>query len=132
MMVDAKALLEGTTPRDYFIRKGLYFYRPNRAGYTDDPKQAGRYTKAEAEREAGIEPWHMEAVLVADVFAVAAPELAAEVERLRAALTKIAAFDDVGACDYLTRTGSFAVFDEPSSAKLARAALATPTPGAGA
>lgn len=46
----------------WLIRKGGYFYRPNRAGYTSSWAEAGRYTKAEAEAEAAIEPWHMRAI----------------------------------------------------------------------
>jgi len=45
--------------REWLIRKGGYFYRPNCAGYTTRKIEAGRYTKAEAEREAAVEPWHM-------------------------------------------------------------------------
>ncbi|RUX02345.1 hypothetical protein EOA27_32280 [Mesorhizobium sp. M2A.F.Ca.ET.037.01.1.1] len=42
--------------REWLIRKNGYFYRPNRAGYTTEKVAAGRYTKAEADREAAIEP----------------------------------------------------------------------------
>jgi hypothetical protein len=48
--------------REWLIRKSGYFYRPNRAGYTSSKFEAGRYTKADAEREAAIEPWHMKAI----------------------------------------------------------------------
>lgn len=59
-----------TEPRDHLIRKGGYYYRPNRCGYVLDPFRAGRYTKSEAEREAAIEPWHMQAVPVALISAL--------------------------------------------------------------
>lgn len=48
--------------REWLIKKGGYFYRPNCAGYTTRKIEAGRYTKEEAEREAAIEPWHMSAI----------------------------------------------------------------------
>lgn len=38
-------------PRDWLIRKRGYYYRPNRAGYTDSVVEAGRYTEAEAKDE---------------------------------------------------------------------------------
>lgn len=37
---------------DYVIRKGGYFYRPNKAGYCASVYEAGRYTQADAEAEA--------------------------------------------------------------------------------
>lgn len=49
-------------PRDWLIRKGGYFYRPGFCGYTTEKDQAGRYTEAEARREAAVEPWHMKAI----------------------------------------------------------------------
>lgn len=54
-------------PREYLIRKGGYYYRPNCSGYTTSKFEAGRYTKAEAEREAAVEPWHMSAIHQDDV-----------------------------------------------------------------
>jgi Lar family restriction alleviation protein len=51
----------------WLIRKGSYYYRPNRCGYTASKAEAGRYTEAEAKREAAIEPWHMFAILADDV-----------------------------------------------------------------
>lgn len=54
-------------PLDHLILKGGYWYRPNKRGYTKDVIDAGRYTKADAEREAAIEPWHMEAVPIARI-----------------------------------------------------------------
>jgi hypothetical protein len=50
------------TPRDWLIRKGGYFYRPDFCGYTTRKDQAGRYTEAEARSEAAVEPWHMKAI----------------------------------------------------------------------
>lgn len=50
--------------KNYLIRKGGYYYRANYCGYTREISSAGRYTREEAEREASIEPWHMEAVPV--------------------------------------------------------------------
>ena len=49
-------------PHAWLIRKGGYYYRPNRAGYTTSRAEAGRYTEVEARKEAEIEPWHMSAV----------------------------------------------------------------------
>jgi hypothetical protein len=52
--------------------------------------------------------------------------------KLREALERIAAFDDEGASRRLASTGSFALFDEPGSVEIARAALAdTGAPGEG-
>lgn len=45
--------------REWLVRKGGYFYRPNGAGYTTRKIEAGRYTKAEAVLEAAVEPLHM-------------------------------------------------------------------------
>lgn len=41
--------------REWFIRKNGYFYRPDRAGYTQEPAAAGLYTEAEARAETRIE-----------------------------------------------------------------------------
>lgn len=49
-------------PQEWLIRKGGYYYRPNCAGYTTSKFEAGRYTEAEARKEAEIEPWHMSAL----------------------------------------------------------------------
>jgi len=62
---EAKALLEDP----YLIRKGGYFYRPNRCGYTVSPNEAGHYTREDAEAEAAVEPWHMSAVKLSDALA---------------------------------------------------------------
>ena len=35
-------------PRDFLVRKGGYFYRPNAQGYTANPAEAGRFTFSEA------------------------------------------------------------------------------------
>lgn len=50
-----------------------------------------------------------------------------ENERLRAALERIAAFDDIGASKVLESTGNYKYFDEPHSVKDARDALKGPT-----
>ncbi|WP_205836087.1 MazG-like family protein [Methylobacterium brachiatum] len=63
--VEAKAVLA----EPYLIRKGGYYYRPNRCGYTATPHDAGHYTREEAEAEASIEPWHMSAVKLSDALA---------------------------------------------------------------
>lgn len=49
--------------------------------------------------------------------------LKAEVERLREALTEIAAFNDIWANGELFMCGSYSSFDEPHSVQTARAAL---------
>lgn len=54
-------------PREWLIRKSGLYYRPNRAGYTDSKAAAGRYTKAQADWEASVEPWHMSAIHQDDV-----------------------------------------------------------------
>jgi hypothetical protein len=50
-------------------------------------------------------------------------EAAEEITRLRAALEKIACFDDLGANKRLTSSGSYGSFDEPGSVRIAREAL---------
>lgn len=62
--------------KEYLIKKGAYFYRHNSQGYTNFKFDAGRYTKAEAEKEAAIEPWHMQAIHQDDVPEESAPEKA--------------------------------------------------------
>ena len=47
----------------------------------------------------------------------------AVIERLRGALTKIAAFTDEAANDYLEKYSKYAAFDEPDSVQIARQAL---------
>jgi len=47
----------------------------------------------------------------------------ARIQKLEAALTKIADFDDVGANAYLAASGSYGRFDEPGSVCTARIAL---------
>jgi hypothetical protein len=47
---------EDPDSREWLILKNGYFYRPNRSGYTQEKAAAGRYTRAEADREAAIEP----------------------------------------------------------------------------
>lgn len=51
--------MEAGEIRVWLIKKDGYYYRPNRSGYTREASAAGRYTRAEADREASIEPWHM-------------------------------------------------------------------------
>lgn len=79
-------------PDAWLIRKGGYFYRTKRCGYTTVKAEAGRYTEAEAKREASVEPWHMAAILADDVpdpqhvldkRDAEIARLSAEVERLR-------------------------------------------------
>ena len=60
--------------KEYLIKKGFYFYRPNSQGYTSFKFDAGRYTKADAEREAAIEPWHMKAIHQDDIPEETAPD----------------------------------------------------------
>lgn len=48
--------------RCYLIKKGGYWYRENRFGYTAHKYDAGRFTKAEADAEVAVEPWHMLAI----------------------------------------------------------------------
>lgn len=62
--------------KEYLIKKGSYFYRPNSQGYTSFKFDAGRYTKADAEKEAAIEPWHMKAIHQDDVPEETAPDKA--------------------------------------------------------
>lgn len=59
---------------DHLIKKGAYFYRPNKQGYTSFKFDAGRYTKADAEAEASVEPWHMKAIHQDDVPNDSAPD----------------------------------------------------------
>lgn len=52
-----------------------------------------------------------------------ANDAADEIERLREALKKIAAYDDHLAQKHLEETGSYGAFDEPGSVGMAREAL---------
>lgn len=69
----ARAILSSDTGGDgveddaWLIRKGAYYYRPNRQGYTTRKADAGRYTEAEAHAEASIEPDRMSAVKASDI-----------------------------------------------------------------
>jgi hypothetical protein len=77
-------------PREWLIRKGGFFYRPKRSGYTDRKVEAGRYTESEARREAAVEPWHMSAVHqdeVPDEPAVA--DMSATITALRARVAEL-------------------------------------------
>ena len=65
-----------TEAKEYLIKKGSYFYRPNSQGYTSFKFDAGRYTKADAEKEVAIEPWHMQAIHQDDVPEETAPDKA--------------------------------------------------------
>jgi hypothetical protein len=50
----------------------------------------------------------------------------ARLEKAEAALKQIASYDDEGANHRLAATGSYALFDEPGSVEIARAALESP------
>ena len=115
---------------DHLIKKGSYFYRPNKAGYTGFKFDAGRYTKADAEAEASVEPWHMKALHQDSVPDDTAPDrhiskliaaLAAkdaEIERYRKALSEILGYDR-----------NFYDNGRPGYEAIARAALADDTEG---
>ncbi len=82
-----------TEPLDHLIKKGSYFYRPNKHGYTEFKFDAGRYMKADAEAECAVEPWHMKAIHQDDVPDDTAPDrtisgLRAEIASLRAILSR--------------------------------------------
>lgn len=70
---------------DWLIRKGGYFYRPNAQGYTASIQEAGRFSEVEARAHAAASSGEVTAHS-ADDFPIEAGEL----ERLRAALRKIA------------------------------------------
>lgn len=76
---------------DHLIKKGSYFYRPNKQGYTGFKFDAGRYTKSDADAECAVEPWHMKAIHQDDVPDDTGPDkhisgLQAELCNLRALL----------------------------------------------
>ena len=76
---------------DHLIKKGSYFYRPNKQGYTSFKFDAGRYSKADAEAEAAIEPWHMKAIHQDEVPEDSAPDrhvagLQAKIDKAGAAI----------------------------------------------
>lgn len=54
--------------REWLIRKNGHYYRSEWSGYTTNVHDAGRYTRAEAEREAAIEPWRMTALHISEIF----------------------------------------------------------------
>lgn len=60
---------------------------------------------------------------IADKVANLLLSQAQEIERLRKALTHIAAYDDELASARLAKTGRYGAFDEPGSVKIAREAL---------
>lgn len=80
-----------TEALDHLIKKGSYFYRPNKQGYTSFKFDAGRYTKADAEAEASVEPWHMKAIHQDEVPEDSAPDrhvagLQAKIDKAGAAI----------------------------------------------
>ena len=109
---------EATVARDWLILKDGYYYRPNRAGYTKEVSAAGRYTKAEADREAAIEPWHMSAVHITTIPTTQPAE--ATVERVGRAIA------DADMEDYME---DWKIYDK--RARAAIAALAPPPGGEG-
>lgn len=80
-------------PREWLIRKGGMYYRPDRAGYTSSPAEAGRYTLAEALREVEIEPWNMTAIHQSDAAKLGPNKLPADVVRLVIAAREVAYTD---------------------------------------
>jgi len=72
--------------------------------------EALRELRIERDAHCKTGEWHLEA--------------AADRDRLRAALQRIAAFDDKLACEKLEKIGSYSSFDEPGSVQIARQALA--------
>ncbi|UIY28745.1 hypothetical protein LZK73_18640 [Neorhizobium galegae] len=101
---------------DHLIKKGSYFYRPNKAGYTSFKFDAGRYTKADAEAEASVEPWHMKALHQDSVPDDTAPdrhvsELKAEIAELRAKLFPYADATEIGGISW---DGKYLIGDKAS------------------
>jgi hypothetical protein len=85
-----KHVLSEVPAKEYLIRKDGYFYRPNCQGYTTRKIEAGRYTKAKAEAEAAVEPWHMSAVHQDDVpDEPAVADMNAEITRLQEQLEAV-------------------------------------------
>ena len=113
----------------WLIQKHGLFYRPNWCGYTDDPAEAGRYTRTQADREAAIEPNNFKVVPAPEM-----PKLDrhnprdAEIARLRAALTgMVALVDDMSRFVGSMALQDYARFNDAPIA--ARAALAPQEPG---
>jgi len=52
----------GPDVAEWVIRSGKYYYRENFLGYTLNLSEAGRFTKAQAEWHAAVEPMHTEAI----------------------------------------------------------------------
>ena len=76
-----------TEALDHLIKKGSYFYRPKKQGYTGFKFDAGRFTKSDAEAECKVEPWHMKAIHQDDVPDDTAPDkhisgMTAEIKKL--------------------------------------------------
>lgn len=83
--------------KEWLIRKGGYYYRANKSGYTTLACEAGRYTPSDAHEEALIEPWHMKAIHESEVPDDTPVRVAgiiatkdATIARLRAALERVA------------------------------------------
>jgi len=74
--------------RCYMIRKGGYWLRENGFGYTTRKRDAGRFTKAEAEAQAQVEPMHMRAIhendVAEDAPAATVEQLTEQIEQLKA------------------------------------------------
>ena len=52
--------------KNYFIKKGGYYYRPNSCGYTERVHQAGLYTKEEAQESERLSKGDCVAILAVD------------------------------------------------------------------
>lgn len=105
-----------TEPLDHLIKKGSYFYRANKSGYTSFKFDAGRYTKADAEAEASVEPWNMKALHQDDVPDDTDPdryvsELKAEIAELRAKLFPYADATEIGGISW---DGKYLIGDKAS------------------
>lgn len=90
----------------YLVKKDGYFYRPNAQGYTQFKFDAGRYTKAEAEAHAAVEPWHMSAVHEDDVPDEREPDkfiswLHVEISELKRQLATAQKVDEQQTADFI-------------------------------
>lgn len=96
-----KEILGGAKPNNegWLIRKGGYFYRPNRSGYTGTKAEAGRYTEEEASAEHRNHPHYISAMPASEVpdadpiFDDEKRAMASELLAAREALRPFAEFD---------------------------------------
>ena len=120
LLARARAALEGTTRGPWLALDYTQSDQP--AWHVVPGDFHGTIASLDPEQSANANFTAAARTLIPDMADALAAALG-RVEVLERALTEIAAFDDVGACQYHDRTGGYAAFDEPGAVETARAAL---------